>query len=387
MSALFAVARRCGLPALALLSATAMAPSASASESPKVLLVVSGEGRLDAAGKHERPGFEMEELAQAWLVLRANGLRVEVASPAGGAPVADRYDAADDSIRAFKADPQAVAALKATRRTQDVAPGEHAAILVIGGKGAMFDLPRDTALATLLGTHHARGGVLAAVCHGPAVFASVRLPDGQPLVAGRRVTGFTDEEETVFGKRWAQEYPFWIERRLREQGARWEEANLMMPKLVVDDRLITGQNPFSTAMAAEAVVRALGRVPVARTPFREEASMQLVQLWLAGEQVAVRALLQADAKRYKTDLIAMLGHYQHGAATDDAARRQAISVMELAAPHFAHPQFRVVLARAHAGQGDTARARALIAQVMAPGHNDDKARSEAGKLLATLPPG
>ena len=112
-----------------------------------MLLVVSSEGRLDAAGKHQRPGFEMDELAQAWLVLRANGLRVEVASPAGGSPVADQYDVADDSIRAFNADPQAVAALKATRRTQDVSPGEHAAILVIGGKGAMFDLPRDTALA------------------------------------------------------------------------------------------------------------------------------------------------------------------------------------------------------------------------------------------------
>jgi hypothetical protein len=82
-------------------------------------------------------------------------------------------------------------------------------------------------------------------------------------------------------------------------------------------------------MAAEAVVRALGRVPVARTPFREEASMQLVRWWLAGERAA---------------------------------------------------------ARAHAGQGDPVRARALIAQVMAPGHADDKARSEAAQLLATLPP-
>lgn len=361
-------------------------PAAAADEPPKVLLVISSEGRLDAAGKSQRPGFEMGELAQTWLVLRANGLRVEVASPTGGAPVADQYDVADDSIRAFKADPQAVAALQATRRTQDVSQGEHAAILVIGGKGAMFDLPRDTALSTLLGAHHAEGGVLAAVCHGPAVFASVRRPDGQPLLTGRRVTGFTDEEEGVFGKRWAQEYPFWIERRLREQGARWEEAALMMPKLVVDDRLITGQNPFSTAMAAEAVVRALGRVPVARTPFREEASMQLVQWWLAGEHLAARALLQADPKRYKTDLIAMLGHYQHGVAADDAARRQAIAVMELAAPHFEHPQFRVSLARAHAAQGDSVRARALIAQVMAPGHDDDKARSEANQLLATLPP-
>jgi putative intracellular protease/amidase len=231
---------------------TPAAAAAAADEPPKVLLVVSSEGRLDAAGKHQRPGFEMDELAQAWLVLRANGLRVEVASPTGGAPVADRYDNADDSIRAFKADPLAVAALQATRRTQDVSRGEHAAILVIGGKGAMFDLPSDGSLATLLGAHHASGGVLAAACHGPAVFASVRRPGGQPLVAGRR---------------------------------------------------------------------------------------------------------------------------------------QAIAVMELAAPHFAHPQFRVSLARAHAGQGDSVRARALIAQVMAPGHEDDKARSEAGKLLSTLPPG
>lgn len=385
--ALPVTARRWLAPLALLLSSGLITPPAAANEPPKVLLVISSEGRLDATGKHQRPGFEMDELAQAWLVLRANGLRVDVASPAGGSPVADRYVEADDSIRAFKADPQAVTALKATRRTQDISPGEHAAILVIGGKGAMFDLPSDSALATLLGAHHAGGGVLAAVCHGPAVFASVRRPDGQPLVAGRRITGFTDEEETAFGKPWAQEYPFWIERRLREQGARWEEAALMMPKLVVDDRLITGQNPFSTAMATEAVVRALGRVPVSRTPFRAEASLQLVQWWLAGEQSAVRALLQADPKRYKTDLIAMLGHHQHGAATEDAARRQAIAVMELAAPHFARPQFRVSLARAHAGQGDNDRARALIAQVMAPGHDDDKARGEAAKLLSTLPPG
>jgi putative intracellular protease/amidase len=384
----FPVATRRWLAPLALLlSSGVVTPVAAADEPPKVLLVISSEGRLDAAGKNQRPGFEMDELAQAWLVLRANGLRVEVASPAGGSPVADRYNAADDSIRAFKADPQAVAALQATRRTQDVSHGEHAAIFVMGGKGAMFDLPSDTQLATLLGAHYAGGGVLAAVCHGPAVFASVRLPDGKPLVAGRRMTGFTDEEETAFGKPWAQEYPFWIERRLREQGARWEEASLMMPKLVVDDRLITGQNPFSTAAAAEAVVRALGRVPVSRTPFRSEASMQLVQWLLAGEQSAARKMLQADPKRYRTDLIAMLGHHQHGAATDADTRRQAIALMELAAPHFTRPQFRVSLARAHAGLGDSVRARALIAQVMAPGHDDDKARSEAGNLLATLPPG
>jgi putative intracellular protease/amidase len=324
------------------------AAAASAAVAPKVLLVVSAEGRLDAQGQPLRPGFEMEEFAQAWLVFRANGLAVEVASPAGGRVVADRHDPDDELVRSLLADAQATAALAATRRTQDLKPGEHAAIFVVGGKGAMFDLPRDAALARLLSQHHAGGGVLAAVCHGPAALAAATTPEGRPLVAGRRVTGFTDEEEGQFGKRWAKEYPFWLEARLREQGARWEEAPLMMPKLVVDDRLITGQNPMSTALAAEAVVRALGRVPVAREPFREEASLQLVQHWLGGERTAARALLQAHPQRFKTDLIAMLGYYQHAAATDEAGRRQAVAVMELAEPHFDHPRFRAALAEARA---------------------------------------
>ena len=357
--------------------ASAPAPMAAA---PKVLLVISSEGRNDASGKALRPGFEMGEFALAWLALRANGLQVEVASPSGGAVFADRYKLQDDHIQAMKADPQATTALASTRRTQDVKPGEHAAIFIMGGKGAMFDLPRDAALTQLLGAHHAQGGVLAAVCHGPAALAEVKRPDGQPLVAGRRMTGFTDEEETTFGKRWAAEYPFWLERRMREQGAQWEEAPLMMPKLVVDDRLITGQNPFSTTLVAEAVVRALGRTPVARTVLREDASMQVVQWWLAGEHAAARALLAADPARYKTDLIAMLGFYQHGAATDDAARRQAISVMELAAPHFTNPRFQFGLAQAQARAGNKDRARELLQLVLAAKPGD----AEAVKALAGL---
>jgi putative intracellular protease/amidase len=373
------------LAALALAFGPTPSIAVTPSAVPKVLLVVSSDGKLDAAGKPVGPGFEMEELAQAWLLLRANGLAVEIASPAGGAPVADRYNSADDSIRALKADAQAVAALKATRRTSEVALGEHAAIFLIGGKGAMFDLPRDGALSALMGQLHARGGVLAGVCHGPAALLGVRGTDGKLLVEGRRLTGFTDEEETTFGKRWAKEYPFWIERRARELGAKWEEAPPMLPKLVVDDRLITGQNPFSTPLVAEAVVRALGRAPVPREAWLEERSMQLVQWALAGEQTAARALLAAQPQRYKADLIAMLGYYQHGAATDDAARRQAVAIMELAAPHFAHPQFRLALAKAQAGQGAKARSRELLALVAAEGHDDAQARSEARSLLERQP--
>jgi hypothetical protein len=206
-------------------------------------------------------------------------------------------------------------------------------------------------------------------------------------VQGRRVTGFTDEEEAVFGKRWAKEYPFWLETRLREQGARWEEAALMLPKVVVDGRLVTGQNPFSTAQAAEELVRLLGQTPVARTPFKEEASMGLVTRWLggaAGERQAVRAALQAEPQKYKADLIAMLGVYQFKSASDDAARRQALAVMELAQPHFEHPQLRLSLALAHAALGKPARARTLL-QALLAGKLDERERAAAQKALDALP--
>lgn len=309
--------------------ATTVAPSAP----PKVLIVVSSEGRDQ--GK-TRPGFEMDEFAQAWLLLRANGLSVEVASPKGGAVEADRYDPADDYNARLAADPQAQAALRQTRATADLKASDFRAVMVMGGKGAMFDLPKDPGLQALLRDIDAQGGVIAAVCHGPAALAEVKRADGQALVAGRRLTGFSNEEEAAFGKKWAAQFPWLLEDKLKAQGARWEEASLMMPKVVVDGRLITGQNPFSTTAMTEAVLRALGTEPLARQPFRDEATMNLAQRWLDGEQATVQALLAADAKAYKMDLVAMLGVYQFKSAGDDATRRQALSLMRLAEPHFKH---------------------------------------------------
>lgn len=358
------------------LTASLGLPATAAPAAPSVLLVISSEGRADGTAI-SRPGFEMDELAMAWLTLRANGLQVQIASPAGGAVVADRHNPRDDHVAAFLADADGVRQLQQTRRTQDVKPGEHAAIFLIGGKGAMFDLPRDTALLNLLAAHQ---GVLAAVCHGPAALLNVKTADGRPLVAGRRMTGFSDEEEKLFGKKWAKEYPFWLETRARELGARWEEAPLMSPKLVVDGPLVTGQNPFSTTLVAEAIVTQLGRTLQPRTPFRDEASMQLVTRWLAGEHGGVRAALAAEPKRFNTDLIAMLGYYQFEAATDDAARRQALAVMELAAPHMAHAQFRLGLARAYAKLAQPQQAREVLTALLAA----DPANADARAALDQL---
>ena len=303
---------------LAAVALCAFALCAGASEPKKVLIVVSSEGRDH--GK-TRPGFEMDELAQAWLIFRANGLAVDLASPAGGAAQADKYNPKEAFNAGFLADVEATRKLADTRATRDVRAADYDAVYIVGGKGAMFDLPKDAALQAVITGIHERGGVVAAVCHGPAALADVRLGDGSLLVAGKALTGFSNEEEAVFGKRWAREFPFQLEDALRERGARWQEAPLMMPKLVVDGRLITGQNPYSTAAVADALVRALGREPVAREPWRDEATMALVQRHLAGDGTDTRRELAANRDRFHVELIGMLGYYQAQGAADDAAVR------------------------------------------------------------------
>ncbi len=342
-----------------------------------VLIVVSGEGRDQ--GK-TRPGFEMDEFAQAYLIFRDNGLAVQVASPRGGPVEADKFNAEEPFNARVLADPAATALLADTRATATLRAADYAAVYVVGGKGAMFDLPADAALRSLVGTMHDRGAVIAAVCHGPAALVDVRLADGSLLVSGRRMTGFTNAEEGVFGKRWAKEFPFLLETALRERGARWEQAPLMMPKLVVDDRLITGQNPYSTPAVAEAIVRATGRTPVARTPWRDEASMALVQRLLAGEGEAVKRELASNRTGYHDQLIGVLGYYQLQAAQDDAAVRDALAIMQLAAPYMSEPQLPLGIAQAHWRLGEVAQARSVLGKLLET-HPD---MAEAKQLKDTI---
>lgn len=327
-----------------------------------MLIVVSGEGKN--AGK-QRPGYEFDELSQAWLVFKANGLQVEVASPKGGAVEADKYNPDEPFNAALLADAQAMRQLADTKTTAAVEASDYAAVYVVGGKGAMFDLPRDEALQRLLATVWDNGGIVAAVCHGPAALAEVRLADGSLLVAGRKLTGFSNEEEAVFGKKWATQFPWLLEDALRQRGAQWQEAPLMMPKLVVDGRLITGQNPYSTTAVAEAIVRATGRAPVIRTPWRDETSMALVERLLGGDVKGAHAALAVDVSRHHVELIGILGYYQAQAALNDAALEQALQVMELALPHMQEAQLKLAAAQAHLKLKRPAQARALVLQALA----------------------
>ncbi len=344
------------------LAAALLLPTALAQATDTVLVVLSGEGR--DAGK-TRPGYEFDELSQAWLIFKANGLAVEVASPQGGAIEADKYNPDEPFNAALLADAAAMRQLADTRRIGDLRADDYAAIYVVGGKGAMFDLPRDQALQQLIARAWDNGAVVAAVCHGPAALVDVRLADGSALVAGRRMTGFSNEEEAVFGKKWAAQFPWLLEDALRERGAVWDEAPLMLPRLVVDGRLVTGQNPYSTTAVAEAIVRGLGRTPVARTPWRDEASMALVERLRTGDVAGATAALAQDRERYHVELIGILGYYQAQSAGDDAAAlRPALQTMQLALPYMDEPQLKLAAADAHLRLGEPVQARALVVQVL-----------------------
>jgi putative intracellular protease/amidase len=338
------------------------ARAATDDDRPRVLLVVSGAGR---DGGRTRPGFEMDELSQAWNALRDNGLTLGIASPQGGAVVADRHDPEDpDNVR-FLADARAKQALADTLAIAAVDSAEWDAVFVIGGKGAMFDLARDERVGELLGRIHADGGVVAAVCHGSAALATARDASGRPLVAGRRVTGFSNEEERQFAKRWRDHYPFLIEDELGKQGARWSEAPLMLPYVVVDGRLVTGQNPYSTAAVADALVAQLGILPRDRPMRRDERSLMLLERAYAGEVGAAARALRLSPEAYHVGLIGVVGHYQRLAAQTDADLRRALIAMRLAEPYMANePMLQVSLADAEWRLGDKVQARQRLQAVL-----------------------
>ena len=342
----------------------------------KVLIVVSGHGTAD----HARPGYEFDEFAIAYGIFRENGLDIDVASPAGGAVLAARFDSEKPYNARVLADAAAMAKLADTLPAARLVPGDYRAVFVVGGKGAMFDLPAATALQEAIAQVYQRQGVVSAVCHGPAALVDVRLDDGRYLVEGQRVSAFTNEEERFFSDGLQDSYPFLLEDRLGERGAVFEEGLLMLPHVSDSGRLVTGQNPFSTALVAEAVVRKLGKQPVARTPDAEERTMALLSRVVDGDVDWAREALARQPSDYQMQLIGAWGHYAAMAAVERADIQRAATVMELALPYTQHPRLRLALAKAYVRLDQRQAALALLARLV----KDQPELEEARELLSTV---
>lgn len=253
----------------------------------RILAVVSSTERGGPGMK--RAGYELTELARAYYVFQANGYEVDIASPKGGKPP-ERIDLDDMGTAdyAFLNDASAQKKVAASIPLADVDVSRYAAVYFVGGKGAMHDLPGNPDVARIVGDIGARG-VVGAVCHGPAALLGLKLADGKPFVAGRRMTGFTNEEELFLIKDARTRFGFLLEERAVLEGARFVAGPKYLDNTVVDGRLVTGQNAWSTWSVAEAMVAALGRAPVGRERTAEETSVELLATYYRDGLDAARA--------------------------------------------------------------------------------------------------
>lgn len=253
----------------------------------RILAVLTSAERM--RGDRGKAGFELTELSRAWWVFEAAGFEVELASPDGGAPpkVVDTDDMVDADY-AFLNEPSARQAMANTLPLRTVDAARYDAVYIVGGKGAMLDLHGHPALGRILAEVYARGGVISAVCHGPAALLGVETAPGQTLLQGRRVTGFSNAEEYFLMKDPVQRLGFLLQDALADEGE-FSEAPMYLEHVVSDGRLLTGQNPWSTWALAEATVRALGVEPAARTRSPEERAVDLLHQLHADGYDAARA--------------------------------------------------------------------------------------------------
>ena len=224
-------------------------PNTSANPKKPVLFVLTSHGTKGDSG--QPTGFYLGEVTHPLSVLEAAGIAVEFASIKGGEPPVDGLDLEDDTNRRYWNDEAFRAAIRTTARLDDVDPDRYAAIFFAGGHGAMWDLPQSSAVDRVTRSVFEAGGAVAAVCHGPAALVNVRLSDGRYLVAGRNVSAFTDSEERAVGL--DRTVPFLLASTLVERGATHHPSADWTSKVVVDGRLITGQNPQSATGVGEAL--------------------------------------------------------------------------------------------------------------------------------------
>jgi len=229
------------------LSLAALAPA------ERALIVVTNHGELGDTG--ERTGYYLSEVSHPHHQLVEGGFTVDFASPKGGfAPLDPKsHDMSDPVNREFwlSHGPE----LQNTRALADIDPADYRAIVFAGGHGTMWDFPGNEEIARVTTSIYEEGGVVAAVCHGPAALVDIHLPDGTHLVAGKRVAAFTNSEEEAVGL--TDTMPFLLETALKERGAEHVAAPDFEKKVVVDGHLVTGQNPASAMGLGEEVVRLL----------------------------------------------------------------------------------------------------------------------------------
>lgn len=269
----------------------------------KILAVVTS---VNTMGDNKKTGFEHTELARAYWVFIANGFHVDIASPKGGKPpvVIDGDDMGAYDY-AFLSDQVIQAKVNSSLALHDVDPNEYEAVYFVGGKGAMFDFPNDPDVQRITKAMYQSDKVVSAVCHGPAALVNIQLDNGEYLLANKTVSAFTNEEELFLIPEAKQIFPFLLEDKLIERGAKFNAGKRYLEQVSQEGKLITGQNPWSVWTMAEMVVKELGYEPKPRVKTPEENSVQLLLMYENyGKEAAMKTLAKQPAS-YQRILILM----------------------------------------------------------------------------------
>ena len=341
---------------------------------------------LSSYGKdsgESRPGYEFDEFSQAYLIFQKNNLEIDVASPKGGKVEADKFNKDKAYNKSVLNNKEILDVLDNTTPTSLVDPSDYDAIYVVGGKGAMFDLPFDPSLQDIiLDIYQREGTVISSVCHGPASFVNVK--DGEDyIIRDVEITSFCNIEEELFGKKWVKEFPFQLEDKLISRGAIFTQTDFMLSNVSVSGKFITGQNPFSTTRSAEEVVRALGITPAERNLYQDERTAYLIQDILDDRKSIAwtEKELQQNTEAYDIPLMAVYGFYKILASEDNKDElSKSVELVELTSPYFYNEKLQLRLAETYILLDENERAKEILNELNSKG----LLKEQVAKLLKEI---
>jgi putative intracellular protease/amidase len=225
----------------------------------KVLVVLPSHDQLGNTG--QKTGFWLEEFTDPYYKFIDSGYEVTIASPKGGKPPVDpkstQKENQSESTQRFERDKSAQAKLENTLVLGQVSANDYDTLFLPGGHGPMWDLSSDENMKKIVEDFYSDKKIVSAVCHGPAGLLQATDRNGNSILKGKKITGFTNNEESAVGL--TKTVPFSLENRMKELGGKFEKGQDFKPFIVSDGQLITGQNPKSALPAAEKVVEILGK--------------------------------------------------------------------------------------------------------------------------------
>lgn len=302
----------------------------------KVAMLISGYGNTDAA-----LSYDLEELVQGYLIFARNKVDIDIVTPKGGAVLVKSNKDDLSYVVDFKTNTPGLSQLANTLSAKQASKNTYDALFIVGGDGAVFDLPFDQDTQQWITSFARSNTPIAAVCHGPAALIDVKLENGNYFVANKFVNSFTSVEDHAFKKENIDKYPVIVQTELEKRGAKFISNRPMLPFVQRDGNLITAQNPTSVAKAAEALLIQLGMTPVERNAFKDEASMELIAKARTMGVSQIDIAMSKNPEDYDMMYLALYGLYAYKLAETEQDKSLELQLMEKVGEYFKHPQYSI----------------------------------------------